>query len=365
MERDRNIEVKVGLFVALGIAALVVIFAFLGSEKKLFEKHYRLHSSFGDISGLRTGAAVRLAGMDVGLVTSIEFPRNLDKKEVHVHLRIANRFRERVRGDSIATIEGQGLLGDKFVGISLGSSSTPALEDGSWIETQDPVELTSYLDDVPAIMANVRSITKQIDTMLKGEDGEKAGQSIGAMLASLRNILQAVEEGEGVIHQLVYDPSSGANLKKTLASIEDTTQNLSEVTLAIKEGDGTLHSLIYEDSISKLLTSLRGTVKNIDGMVHDIKTGNGLIHDLVYTDGGQSLLANLTDASADIRELIASIKRGEGTIGGLIADPTIYQDVKSLLGKAERNKILKSYVRDTIRKNEQQEGLSDAGSVSD
>jgi phospholipid/cholesterol/gamma-HCH transport system substrate-binding protein len=96
-------------------------------------------------------------------------------------------------------------------------------------------------------------------------------------------------------------------------------------------------------------------------LVKEIQEGDGLIHDLVYTDQGQSMLADLKDVSADIKDIVASTKRGEGTIGGLLIDPTIYQDVKTLLGKAQRNKILKAYVRDTLRRNEQQEGVSEAG----
>ena len=174
-----------------------------------------------------------------------------------------------------------------------------------------------------------------------------------------------MEQGKGVIHELVYDKKSGRDLRLAISSIQDSTGNLATLLRDIREGDGALHALIYEDKVSRLLGSLQSTADNIDVVVQEIRTGNGLIHDLVYTDEGQSLLANLTDASADIKDVVSGIKRGEGTLGGLVADPTVYQDLKSLLGKAERNKILKAYVRDNIRRNERDEGLPEAGQLSE
>jgi len=365
MEQERRLDLKVGLFVVFCLALLVASLLVLGGEQNLFERNYRLQANFHDIAGLRTGAAVRLAGLDVGLVTAITFPVDLKDREVYVRIKVAERFQQRIREDSVATIEGQGLLGDKFVSLSLGSPSVTVLQDGDLVRSVDPVELTSYLDDVPGIMKNVNSISEQIDKMLKGEDGERAGQSISQMLTSLRNILAEVEDGKGVIHELVYDKKSGRDLRLAIASIQDSTDDLAAIMRDVREGDGALHALIYEDKVSRLLGSLQSTVDNIDVVVLEIRTGNGLIHDLVYTDEGQSLLANLTDASADIKEVVSGIKRGEGTLGGLVADPTLYQDLKSLLGKAERSKILKAYVRDNIRRNEREEGLPEAGHLSE
>jgi len=364
MERESRLELKVGLFVVCCLSLLIASLLVLGDEQNLFERNYALQANFYDIAGLRSGAAVRLAGLDVGLVTSITFPEDLDDRQVYVRMKVAERFQDRIREDSVATIEGQGLLGDKFISIGQGSPSVTSLKDGDLIKTVDPVELTSYLDDVPGIMKNVRSISEQIDKMLKGEEGEKVGKSIREMLSSVRNILLEIEEGRGVIHELIYNKKSGKQLRTAVAGIQSSADSLSALLLAVREGDGALHNLIYEDKISGLLASLQSTADDIDVVVKEIQTGNGLIHDLVYTDEGQSLLANLTDASADIKEVVEGIKRGEGTLGGLVADPTLYQDVKSLLGRAERSKILKAWVRETIRRNESDQGVSDGGQLS-
>jgi phospholipid/cholesterol/gamma-HCH transport system substrate-binding protein len=363
MERDRPLEIKVGLFVSLGLALLLAIFIILGSEKNLFERNFLIHGSFSEISGLRQGAAVRLAGLDVGLVTAIEFPHDLQVKQVHVHMRVAEQFRQRIRGDTVAKIETQGVLGDKYISLVMGSPDRAVLEDGAWVDTEDPKELMAYLDAFPPVLENIRSITAQIDQILKGETGEKAGQSIADILFSLRNILREAEMGEGVIHQLVYDRKAGEDLKNTLHSIGSTADSVAALARDIREGDGSLHALIYDKELQQLVASLKSTAENIDGLVADVKDGPGLVHTLVYTDEGQRFVDNLSAASTDIKDMIASIKAGEGTLGALVTDPSVYQDVKSLLGGAERNKVLKAYVRDTIRRNEREEGLADGGTV--
>lgn len=365
MERDRSLEIKVGIFVALALAGFVTMIVVLGSEDALFEERYALRARFGDVNGLRVGAAVFLAGMDCGLVSNVEFPGKLSDQTVHVSMSIRKACRERIRGDSVASISSQGLLGDKLVSISVGSEERSVMVEGSWLESTDPAELTDFLDDGKEIVATVKSIVEKIDTALGSEDGEGAGKSVLAILQSVRDILAEMEGGEGLIHALVYDKKIVGSVKGTLASLDATADDFQAVIAEIKEGDGFVHNLVYEDEITPKLVSLvenlNGTGQRIDLLVKEIQEGDGLIHDLVYTDQGQSMLADLKDVSADIKDIVASTKRGEGTIGGLLIDPSIYQDVKTLLGKAQRNKILKAYVRDTLRRNEQQEGVSEAG----
>ena len=365
MERDRRLELKVGAFVLAALAGFVTMIVVLGSEDSLFERTYVLHTKFGDVGGLRVGAAVFVAGMDCGLVHSVEFPTKLSDATVHVHLSLRESCRERVRGDSIASISSQGLLGDKLIALTVGSEGTNVMEEGSWLESTDPTELTDFLDDGRDIVARVKSITIKIDDALGSADGRGAGMSVLGILESVRNILAEAESGDGLIHALVYDKTLSRRLGATLASVDTTTDDLAAIMREVREGDGAIHNLVYEDKItgelSKLVTSLGTTGKRIDELVQEIQEGEGLIHDLVYTDEGQSVLADLKDVSADIKDLVAAVKRGEGTVGGLLVDPTIYQDVKTLLGKAQRNKILKAYVRDTLRRNEQEEGVSEGG----
>jgi phospholipid/cholesterol/gamma-HCH transport system substrate-binding protein len=360
MDRDRGLEIKVGLFVILSILMFGFVVLLLGSEENLFEENYVLHASFADISGLREGASIRLAGLDVGVVTRIEFPPDIAEKQVYVHMRVAVRFEERIRKDTIARISTQGVLGDKYISLSLGSPDQPIHRYDAWLQSEDPRDL---LDGVEEIKINILGITRSLDDMLKGDKGDSSMKSLAEIIDSIRNILKEVEEGRGIVHTLVYDRSVSDKLKSALVSVDAVASDVAVLTSEIRTGDGTLHALIYEDHLAGVIASLDLALTDIDAVIVEIKEGDGTLHDLIYTDEGRNLIANLTDASADIRQMTSDIRAGHGTLGALLQDPTIYEDVKTLLGGAKRNKILRSYVRETIRKNERSEGLSDGGAT--
>jgi len=381
VERDRKLEIKVGLFVGMGIMLFLATLMGLGSEQNMFEQNYVLTTEFNEIAGLRTGAAVRLAGMDVGVVTAIQFnaaetsrpeenseDQNTDSSEepeagdkhIAVRMRVAKRFSERIRGDTLASIQTQGVLGDQFIAISLGSLSKPEIAPGGVVASVDP---QSLLDGVPEIKEKLLSIADQIDRALRGDDGEKAGQSVFDILNSVRNIIAEIEEGKGVIHALVYDESVTRDVKGAIDGLDRAVDSVADMTHEIQHGDGTIHALIYENQIKNLVSSLQKTADNLDAVVLAVREGDGVVHSLLYGDEGKNLIDNLTAASADIRTMMTEIGEGKGTLGALIKDPSVYEDVKGFLGGAKRNKVLKSYVRDTIRKNERSEGLSEAGAV--
>ncbi len=381
MERDRKLEIKVGLFVGMGIMLFLATLMGLGSEQNMVEQNYVLTTEFNEIAGLRTGAAVRLAGMDVGVVTDIKFnaaavgqaePNSEEQgtgsaegaapgdKHIAVRMRVAKRFSERIRGDTLASIQTQGVLGDQFIAISLGSLSKPEIAPGGVVASVDP---QSLLDGVPEIKEKLLSIADQIDRALRGDDGEKAGKSVFEILNSVRNIITEVEDGKGVLHALVYDESVTRDVKGAIDGLDRAVDSVADMTHEIQHGDGTIHALIYENQIKNLVGSLQKTADNLDAVVLAVREGDGVVHSLLYGDEGKNLIDNLTAASADIRTMMTEIGEGKGTLGALIKDPSVYEDVKGFLGGAKRNKVLKSYVRDTIRKNERSEGLSEAGAV--
>jgi len=360
MDRDRNLEIKVGLFVLMGLALFVFTTISLGNQQNLFETNVNLHTSFEDIAGLREGAAVKLSGLNVGVVTSIRFPKDLKEKRVHVSMKLASRYSERVRGDSTATIKGAGLLGDKFIELTIGSESRPVIEDGSTI---DPIEPSDMFASLGETAGEFTKVAENINKMLTGADGEKAGKSVSGILSSIRNILNEAENGSGVIHQLVYDKQAGRDLNAAIGSVKTATDELTVLVSDVRNGKGTISKLIYEDQITGIVSSLESTVASIDTLVGDVKDGDGVIHDLVYGEEQAELVASLAGASSDLKDILGTIRRGEGTLGALVMDPTVYGDVKALLGGAQRNKVLKAFVRDTIRKTERSEGLGDRGQM--
>ena len=81
-----------------------------------------------------------------------------------------------------------------------------------------------------------------------------------------------------------------------------------------------------------------------------------LVHALIYDESKVEILDNLAVASTQLRQTSEAVNSGQGTIGMLTRDPALYEDLRSLVGGAQRNKLLRSYIRKTVERGE--EGLA-------
>jgi len=268
MQSRESQQIRVGIFVFAGVFLAMVIIFLLGGEKQLFKRQYTLVSSFKDISGLRPGAQVLLAGVGVGMVDRIAFSEALGDKKVEVRLAVNKEYQERIRRDSIAAINTQGLLGDKIVVISLGSEAEEILKDGDVIQSEERPSLFTIAEKGGAIMDNVNNAAKAVT-----------------------HILGEVEKGEGLLHTLIYE------------------------------------------------TEERPVARDFSQMAKELRV-----------------------ASRELREVLQRINRGEGTVGALVADPSLYYDLRRLFGKLERNRLLRHVIRSRIRDLEMEKIDSDSPS---
>jgi phospholipid/cholesterol/gamma-HCH transport system substrate-binding protein len=157
MRANRTLEIGTGLFVLLGFAALLFLTTQLpASGLKLggAKAGYHVVAKFDNIGDLKTGSPVSMAGVRVGEVEGIRFDPQ-DYKAA-VTLRIDKQFKQ-IPDDSDASIQTQGLLGGKYVGLSPGGSET-YLKDGGQIEfTQSAIVLESLVNKFFANMAGKAS----------------------------------------------------------------------------------------------------------------------------------------------------------------------------------------------------------------
>src|SRR5512145_1644033 len=141
----------------------------LGARARLFEPRYTIHADFTEVGGLVEGATVRLAGVQIGRVTGVHLPGEPGGK-VRVDLTIARRYADRIRRNSMARIETQGLLGDKIVEITVGTTAAPPLVSGDVLPSRDPADFGRMLaagaetaKDVAALAASLRETAEAIN----------------------------------------------------------------------------------------------------------------------------------------------------------------------------------------------------------
>jgi phospholipid/cholesterol/gamma-HCH transport system substrate-binding protein len=362
--RERRVAVRAGLFVAIGLAIAGVVIFLLGKERNLFEKQITYTGAFENVEGLALDAPVRLGGLQVGHVTNINFETDLGDKRIVVTMEVKARYKERVRRDSVARIASRGVLGDKAIDISLGSPEAEMLKPGEEIATGSSGDISSLLKAGGEIVDNAVAITRDLRGAVAAYTDPELRKDVSGLIKSARNVVGAVETGRGALHYVIYDKQSTEDVHGLLATASemaaklDKTVGEAEAILAeVRTGNGTAHAIIYDQRLANSLTELGKAADAVASLVQDAKSSpNGAVHQLVYGDA-RGMLNDLGQAAADIKSITAKVKAGEGSLGGIINDPTVYEDLKEVLGNVKRNRVLRELVRYSISNNENLEAF--------
>jgi phospholipid/cholesterol/gamma-HCH transport system substrate-binding protein len=137
--KKANVEIAVGIFVLVGIACLVYLAVNLG-EMELFSRGYQVSAEFDNISGLKVGAAVEVAGVEVGRVERITIaPGNRARLLLKISPDLV------LKEDTIASIRTKGIIGDRFVKLSMGNSEKIIPPGGKIHDTESAVELEELI----------------------------------------------------------------------------------------------------------------------------------------------------------------------------------------------------------------------------
>lgn len=121
MKRSDNIswsQVKVGIFIVCALLFLAIGIILMGTQTKLFTPTGKLSVIMTNVEGLKVGAPVWLAGIDVGVVTSIRFERPTKTNEVAIVLQIDREALRKIGTDSVVRVKTRGLMGEKYVDIT-------------------------------------------------------------------------------------------------------------------------------------------------------------------------------------------------------------------------------------------------------
>jgi phospholipid/cholesterol/gamma-HCH transport system substrate-binding protein len=138
MRRDR-LEMMVGIFVLVGLAALAFLSIKLGKLEVIGNTGYNIQAEFSNIGGLKTGANVEIAGVDVGRVT------NITLKDYQALVVMRMKPDVKISDDSIASIKTKGLIGEKYVSLSPGGSDKMMAGGGTLRETESAIDFESLI----------------------------------------------------------------------------------------------------------------------------------------------------------------------------------------------------------------------------
>ena len=348
-------QVKVGIFVIVGLALVMLSIFLIGTTKQLWEPKVDFKTAFQDVAGLKPGAPVRMGGLDIGQVTGVDHGSNSNDARIYVKLSIDKKEAPHIHVDSVASVTNKGLLGDRMIEISSGTPETPVLAPGSVIPSQEPMDMFAAANK---LAAQTQETIAKLEPLAQALGDPKFAADVKGSAEDLHALLDAMVHGNGTMHRLFYDHAEADQLDALLANVNRTTTrldanlaNLQDVTDHVRQGPGIAHALVYDGAISQ---NAAGTLDEIHKDLTAIREGNGLAHAVLYGDDStQHVMTNLNAISDDMRAIVSGVRNGKGTIGALLVDPTIYEDLRSAIGNVERNEVLRALVRYSIKADEQ------------
>lgn len=262
----------VGLFVVMASLLFALALFLIGDRRALFARDFVIYSEFDRIGGIQNGAIVRVAGADAGEVEEIRVPRNPSEK-FRLKLRVLEDVRGLIRTDSVASIQTDGLVGNKYLQIEAGTDAAPQAPDGATIPG------TALYD--------FGDLIKQASETMRGVD---------ALVVEVR-----------------------AALNTTLTGVGDVMR---EVDRIVRGLDRELTTLLRKGDV---------VVNDIDLLVRDIRSGKGtagkLVNDPEVYDranqllkDAQAVVAKVDDAAEQAKRLVSDLRSNTGPVQGAIGD---------------------------------------------
>ena len=202
-------KVRLGLFIAGGLMIFIVTVFIIGRQKNLFVPVYKLTTTFYNVSGLQVGNNIRFSGINVGTVDNIKI---INDSTVQVDMLIQKYVQKFIKTDCEAAIGSAGLIGDRILIITQGSSFASFAKDGQQIASKEPVESDAIMSSLQVTADNAAIVSLQ-----------------------LAEIMTKINSGSGTLGRFIQDSTIAENINQTIMNLKKSSKGLDENMNAAKE----------------------------------------------------------------------------------------------------------------------------------
>jgi phospholipid/cholesterol/gamma-HCH transport system substrate-binding protein len=379
-------EMKVGIFVMIALLLLAALILQQSWGVNWFTKSVRAVAYLPDVGGLKSGAPVWLAGIEIGRVRKItivppeiyagnaqvfrrieEVKKQIeavnpnrpdagktiddlqdqirtlktDIRIVEVQLDIRPQFLNRISKDSEVSIESRGLIGDSFIDISPGTFGVPPPKRGEYyvIESIQHPGFREIMTGANDVVANFGVLSDQFKSIVKRINPDKVGPGLQNLLDDTQktvrqanqtfsratSLIEELKSGQGTFGRVVSDPELYQRLTASL-------EKFNSIADRIQGGTGTISKLMNDPS---LFDSANETLKKAESVMDRIEKGEGTLGKL---SKDAALYEKSKSALERFSALVDEIDQGKGTMGKLLKDPGLYNNLDQ--SSAEISKLL-------------------------
>ena len=201
-------KIRLGLFVAGGFALFLFAIFIIGRQKNLFNPVFKISTTFYSVSGLQVGNNIRFSGINVGTVDKIQI---INDSTVLVKMVVDKDVQKFIKTDCEVGIGSEGIIGDRVLNITQGSSDKPSVKDGDQLSSLEPIEMDAIMSNVNNTVSNAQVISEQ-----------------------LSEIMFKINKGKGTLGRLIQDSSIAENINQTIKNLKKSSKGLDENMEAAK-----------------------------------------------------------------------------------------------------------------------------------
>ncbi len=239
MKKESGFTMKLGMFVVIGLILFTLAIYFVGKQKNLFGSTFKLKAQFKTVSGLKEGNNIRFSGINIGTVDGIEL---ITDSSVMVDMVIKKSVQQFIKTDAVASIGSDGLMGDKVLTITPGTSSSKIVTNNTLIGSKSAVEMADVMNSLKTSVDNAGIITGQ-----------------------LAEVSYKINNGNGPLSRMISDEGFSNSLKGTLTNLQTSSNEFAHFTQNLNKG--ALSSKL-DSTMSNLQSGTKGLSDNMDAVKH-------------------------------------------------------------------------------------------------
>lgn len=341
-KKETSIEVKVGALVLFSLALLVAFVLVLGDFS--MSDGFTFDVDFNNAGGLKPGADVAIAGINVGNVQALKFHPNKDHQkdrdqpavEVRATLRIDPNYADAVRQDSKFYITRRGVLGEPYIEIETTSFDAPQIKQGTVMRGVEPARMDVIVSKATQLLDTLQNLLN--DPNIAAKDLIKNTASLMGHLDSV--VTDNRKDIDGTIQNTRMTTAEAAKL---LAALNFAVEDGSKVRAMLDDAQATAHnarniSTKVNADIAPVMDDVKVTSANArrvsESVGRIVADNEHKIDDSI--DNVHASTTNLKQVSKDASTVTGRVAAGQGTIGQLLSDREMYDDMKELLRTIKR-----------------------------
>ncbi|WP_339627825.1 MlaD family protein [uncultured Maribacter sp.] len=237
MAKTKLENLRLGIFVVLGITLLLFAAYLIGNRQNMFSKTFEISAVFKNTTGLQNGNNVRFSGINVGTVNGIEM---INDTTIRVQMIIEDEMRNHIKKDAIASIGTNGLVGSMIINIIPGAGTSPLISAGDELQSSNKIGTQDMLSTLNVTNENAALLT-----------------------ADLLKVTQSLNQGKGILGRLLNDTVMASDMKKTILNLKNTSYR---TNIALAEMNKMVEQINFEQSAAGILlndTISGGKMKNV------------------------------------------------------------------------------------------------------